>query len=715
MISNKHLKSAALLIAAVLLSGCGGGGTSPASPPGQPPSSALSISATLAPDKTYDVGDIQDGWLMRVPKGTFGDQPTTLDMRTATESELKTLAVPPDAQVLSLSANGQHNVRLRESVSIAVRIPSKLNQSSPWELMYGYHTANGWEYWPFKKVDLAASTAVIEAQHFSLLWGPAKPSTAERLAVYSRTMAAEYTQKELARQALVQKLGPDMDKTLASLGITDQAVIMNLSTNMISYLESAHIEYALTANAALSPMDSIARIATGNEDERKEKSLEVIAKSLHWALAKGGPNKWLASGIGSLGALGTAAGALAGGDSETAGKATYTVLKGLLSTAAPGTGLVFMVGEAAVGSVQNAVDAFAASELEKAYQVYSGKSSGKGYFETGSGNIEALLAEMAGGGRQLENRILDNYCAKRMIKPCDLGQRAREIALDKGRESLKAYFVQRKKNEDIYKTFEQQEKDFVAELEKDQYLLVDGFYKQYFGDGEQAFDIEDRLQRIYRIRDTLRGIFDGPNASKMTHRDMVLAIRSWMSHTVNKTRPKFYEWAIEQGYTSPSFKPDAVTPPPIVPPTVPVNVNGDYLAYLVVTNGIDTSKNADRQCNPNYLKLFSFYLTDGAMYGDIHSWLRTLPEEDLSAATSSRVYGKVTGQSFSGREQFREVNYEGAITQKQTLFNNKRGEGTWILSIYKDTNSRVKTTLCSGTFDVYSGVLGSPTRPPLPK
>jgi len=570
MSRNRYLPPS-LLLSVALLAGCGGGGDdpSPAPLPVQPPSSSLSISAVLDPDKTYEVGDLAAGWLMRVPQGALGDQPTTLEMRTTTEAELKTLGVPPDARVLSLTANGQHNVRLQELVEIAAQIPPKLKQASPWELMYGYHTANGWEYWPFKDVDMAAGVAVIEMQHFSWTLEPVQPSTAERLTVYSRTMAAQYTQKELSRQALVQKLGPDLEQTLASLGVTDRAVIKNLSTNMIAYLESAHIDYALTANAALSPLDSIARIATGNEDERKEKSLEITARALHWALAKGGPGKWPANAIGSFGSLGTAVGALAGGDSEAAGNAIYSVLKGVISTAAPHAGLVFLVGEAAVGSVLNAVDAFTASELEKAYQVYAGHSSGKGYYDEGSGDIEALLEQMAGGGRQQETRILANYCAKRAISPCELDQPEREYALDKGRESLKAYFVQRKANEEIYKTFELQEKEFVAELEKDAYLLNDSSFNKYFGDGDGGltFDIEDRLLRIYRVRSSLREIFNGPNAAKMTHRDMVLAIRFWMTNKVNKTVPKFYEWAIEQGYTSSSFKTDVVIPPLVVTST----------------------------------------------------------------------------------------------------------------------------------------------------
>jgi hypothetical protein len=678
MTSNKRFKPATLLMCAVLLSGCGGSDeTSPALPPSQPPSSAMSISVTLEPDKAYDVGDIQNGWLMRVPKGALGDQPTTLEMRTATDAELTALGVPLDSRILSLSANGQHNVRLQELVEIAAQIPPKLKQASPWELMYGYHTANGWEYWPFKEVDMAAGVAVIEAQHFSWFLQPVQPSTAERLTVYSRTMAAEYTQKELARQALAQKLGPDLDKTLAGLGITDRAVVKNLSTNMLAYLESAHIDYTLTANAALSPLDSIARIATGNEDERKEKSLEIIAKALHWSLAKGGPGKWQASGIGALGSLGTAVGALAGGDSEAAGNATYSVLKGLLSTAAPGTGLVFMVGEAAVGSVQNAVDAFTASELEKAYQVYAGHSSGKGYYETGSGNIEALLAEMAGGGRQQEIRILDNYCAKRIISPCELDQREREYALDKGRESLKAYFVQRKANEEIYKTFELQEKEFVAELEKDQYLLVDGFYKAYFGDDELTFDIEGRLQRIYRVRDALREIFDGPNAAKMTHRDMVLAIRFWMTNKVNKTVPKFYEWAIEQGYTSSSFKPDVVlpTPPPAPVPPVPViKVDGDYKAYLTATAGIKTTAIL---CDNGIEKEMLLTLSNGNLSGSVTSW---------PAAYSNNVRGVVTGNTFSGAFTRNDVTIAGSIGPR--TLSRYIGEGTW-----EDREAK-----CSGTF-----------------
>ena len=709
MTRNRHLPPA-LLLCVALLAGCGGSGgdPSPAPLPGQPPSSSLSISVTLDPDKTYDVGDIQDGWLMRVPQGALGDQPTKLDMRTANADELAALGMPADERVLSLSANDQHNVRLLAPVSIAVQIPNAHADAAPWELMYGYRTATGWEYWPFKDVDMASRVAVIEAQHFTSFWGSAKPSQAERLAVYSRTMAAQYTQKELARLALVQQLGPDLDKTMANLGIKDHEVAKNLALNMISYFESTHFEYELSTNAALSPMDSIARIAAGNEDERREKSLEVIAKAMHWALAKGGPNKWVASGIGSLGSLGTAAGALASGDSEAAGEATYAVLKGLLSTAAPGTGLVFMVGEAAVGSVQNAVDAFTASELEKAYQIYAGQSTGKGYFEAGSGNIEALLAELAGGARQQEVGIIKNYCAKRMINPCELSAREHEYALDKGRASLKAYFEQRMKNEDIYKVFEQQEKDFVAELEKDQYLLKDGFYKDYFKDGNLQFDIEDRLQRIYRVRDALRDLFDGPNAAKMTQRDMVLAVRSWMTHTVNKTRPQFYSWAIDMGYTSSSFKPTAVTPPPVLP-SDPIDPKGDYLAYLVVTSGINTLSSTPIHCNPDYQKLFSFTLETASIQGQIQYWHKSLSEVD-SRVLGVVERGVVAGLNFSGTDRFGDASYKGVITQGKTLTaNQKAGEGTWIR--YDGDNNAIA---CSGTFTVYPGLLGSPSRPPLP-
>jgi len=705
MMSRNRYLPPGLLLCAALLAGCGGGDDpSPAPLPVQPPSSSLSISAVLDPDKTYEVGDLQAGWLMRVPQGALGEQPTKLNMRTANADELAALGMSADERVLSLSANDQHNVRLLAPVSIAVQIPTAHADAAPWELMYGYRTATAWEYWPFKDVDMASGVAVIEAQHFTWFWGPVKPSQAERLAVYSRTMAAQYTQKELARQALVQQLGPDLDKTMADLGITDRGVAKNLALNMIAYFESTHFEYELSANAALSPMDSIARIAAGNEDERREKSLEVIAKAMHWALAKGGPNKWLASGIGSLGSLGTAASALVGGDQEAAGKATYAVLKGLLSTANPGTGLVFMVGEAAVGSVQNAVDAFTASELEKAYQIYAGQSTGKGYFETGSGNVEALLVELAGGGRQQEVRIIENYCAKRMIIPCELSARDHQYALDKGRASLKAYFEQRMKNEEIYKAFEQQEKDFVFELEEDEYLLKDGFFKNYFNDGNLQFDIEDRLQRIYRVRDALRELFDGPNAAKMTHRDMVLAIRFWMTHTVDKTRPQFYEWAIEMGYTSSSFKPDVVTP---VLPVDPVDPTGEYLAYLVVTSGISSLSSAPIHCNPDYLKLFSFTIDTASLQGQIQYWHKSLSELD-SRELGVVEHGVVTGQDFSGSDRFGDASYTGVISQSLTLFTNQKvGEGTW--TRYGDS-----IAICSGTFNVYPGRLGSPSRPPLP-
>lgn len=558
-----------VLLCAALLSGCGGGGGDKSA--GTVPPPVIALSTPVAPDQAYRVGELDKGWLLRIPAGSMGEQPVTLGLRTATVDENLTLNVPADAQVLSLTANGQDNVRLKKPIEIDVGIPPKLAGAPPWELYYGYRTAKGWEYWPFKNVDLAARKAVIEVQHFSWFWGPTQPSKEERLKVYGRTMAAEYTKQEMARQALLEKLGPDLDQALASLGIKDRAVAKDLGLNLISYLESAHLsdDYALTANAALSPLESISTIAAGDDEQRKQKSLEVLAKALHWALAKGGPDKWQASGIGALGSLGTAAGAIAGGDREAAGQAVYSVLKGLVTTGAPGSGLVFALGEAAVGAAQNAVDAFTASELEKAYQIYAGTSSGKGYYEAGSGNIEALLAELGGGGRQQELRIIENYCSKRMISPCDLSARERQYAFDQGRASLKAYFEQRKKNEDVYKTFENEENKFLTELEKDQFLLVDGYYRDYFKDRSTGFDLEERLQRIYRVRDALRKMFDGANAASMSHRDMLIAIRLWMSHTVDKKLPDFYAWAIERGYISKSLKPDVVTPPP--PPSTGVD------------------------------------------------------------------------------------------------------------------------------------------------
>ena len=665
------------LLCGALLTGCGGGSADGDGDGNVPSSPALNISAPLAPDKTYEVGDLEKGWLMRIPKGVLGEQPVTLEMRTATPEELLKLNVPADAQVLSLAADGQHNVRLKNLVEIAVGIPPKLSDAQPWELYYGYYTAQGWEYWPFKEVDLAARTAVIEVQHFSWLSGPTKPSVQERLKVYGRTMAAQYTKQEMARQALVQQLGPDLDQALASLGVTDRAVSKDLALNVIGYLESAHLsdEYGLTANAALSPLESIATIASGDEEQRKQKSLEVVAKALHWAMAKGGPNKWPASAIGTMGSLGTAAGAIAGGDQDAAGKAVYSVLKGLITTGAPGSGLVFLVGEAAIGGAQNAVDAFTASELEKAYQIYAGTSSGKGYYEAGSGNIVALLAELGGGARQQELRIIENYCSKRMISPCNLSAREHEYALDKGRASLKAYFEQRKKDESINTAFENEENKFLAELEKDQFLLVDGYYRDYFKDGDKSFDLEERLQRIYTVRNLLRKMFDGANAASMTNRDMVIAIRLWMSHTVDKKRPDFYEWAREQGYISAGVKPGGVAPPPKpVPVPTPVSVDGTYKAYLTTTAGETKTRII---CDNDYERTMDLTLKGAGLVGSIASF---------PSAYRSDILGAVTGRAFNGNFTRYDVVFNGTIGNPS--LSRYIGQGTW-----EDREGK-----CSGTF-----------------
>lgn len=660
----------AWLICAALLSGCGGGGGDAGTPsPGNP---ELAYEALIAPDQSYQVGELEKGWLMRIPQGALGNQSSQLEMRTATADELRKMGVPTDARLLSLTANGQHDLRLQQPVEIAVSIPYQYSQSQPWELYYGYLTSKGWEYWPFKEIDSAARVAIIEAQHFSWFWGPVQPTRQERLQVYGRTMAAQYTQQEMARQALQQKIGPDLDQTLASLGIKDRAVAQDLAMNVISYLESAHIseDYALTANAALSPIESIATIASGDEEQRQAKSLELVAKALHWALAKGGPGKWQAAGIASLGSLGEAAGALAGGDSAAAGPAVYSVLKGLVTTGAPGAALPFMVAEAAVATAQNAVDAYSAAELEKAYQIYIGASSGKGYHEAGSGNIDTLLAEMAGGGRQQEVRIIANYCEKRMIRPCKLSEREHQYALEKGHASLKAYFEQRKKNEAIYKSFEDQENAFLSELENDKFLLVEGFYKDYFKDDSQNFNLEERLQRIYNVRDTLRKLFDGANAAKMGPRDMVLAIRSWMSASVQNRRADFYSWAEAQGYIATKLDTGAVTPPPVTPPVTPpaANIDGSYIGYLYLSSGMIS------ECIAYSDKKISLTLEGTEMSGNIEG--------------TGSLRGQVTDNTFQGEVSRSGLTVSGSI-DPPSLYR-YIGKGVW----------ETENKKCAGTFDL---------------
>lgn len=653
---------ASLLLSAVLVA-CGGGDDEQTEPtPG------TTVVQTVDPARSHTVGTLaENGWQVQAPAGVFGAEPGVLKVRTPGSDERAALQVPAGAQVLALSKDDKEGVRLSEPVQITVPIPAEFKDAQPWELVYGYHINGEWEYWPLKSVNMEAGTAVIEVQHFSWLWGAAKPDRQTLVRTHAQTVITERMKVEQQRQALRSKIGPSFEKTLADLGIQDRDVMNNLILSAISVMESQYLgdEYALTANQALSPLESISTFALSDQEGRNQKALEVLAKSLNWAIQRGLPRDWTGNVIGSLGSLNKAARALKEGDVKGAEQSIYDVLKGGTTAMMPLVGLVYMVGEAGMDLAHNAVDAFAAAELEKAYQVYAGNREGYGYYEAGSGDIDKLLEQMAGGGRELERRMLARYCEKQAINCDQLGQRARDIVLEKGRASLKAYFEGRKAAESRRAEIEAEELAFADAVAADGLLLSSAFYNGFFKDDTKTYDVENRLQRIYNVRQSLQSIFDGPEALRMDAVDMTIAIRFWLRHVEENDREGFYEWARKQGYMATQLEPET----PVEPPPVYI-YDGHYKGTSIETAEID-----DEWCIHNDGELsthsIDFFVVNDMVY--IFNYNPSYSKPD------GKVLGNVMEASIDGGYQ----KYKGTI-------NGDILSGNWSASCTKGTFRAVK-------------------------
>ena len=454
---------------------------------------------------------------------------------------------------IHLTANDQDNVRLPESISVTVDLPSDLLDQLKSEtitldaLFFGYFYNGIWEpYFP-TNVNLEAGTATFEVYHFSIL-GFGSPTEAEQLDRYAESMATKAWMKDEEYSAYAAATKDEFDNMFTEMGIKSKETRNQLIADVLSYVDESDIGYL---DFMAQSVKSGASGSDANLDfENKYK--EFLGKALYNVIQKD-PGKF-SSKVNVIGNLASAAGALSGGDERAAMESIANIINGALPVAQLATSTAKFV----TASMQASIDYWSQSELDKAYQVYKTGVGGKWGYEDGlQGDFETIFTLLGGSDRELDRKVIAKYCERRGMDPNTLSDDQRQNIINDAKASLKANFDQRIVSEDAISKYKSDELSFLNEVKKAG-LLNASSYMTYFGidKGYGNYSIEERLLRLEHVKSLVKGIMDDDIAANMDDATLVKVMSQWLYWSEKKDKESFYKYMRELGYIKEPLKMD---------------------------------------------------------------------------------------------------------------------------------------------------------------
>lgn len=494
-------------------------------------------------NKDTKLGDLNKaGWELVLSENSLEtDQKIQFTVLSSSESEEYTsqdfefLGTP-----IKIKLENQENIRLEKPVTITIKFPEEqLTDLLQEELFFAYFYENQWEYYTPEQIDLDKRTAQFTIYHFSDL-GFGRPSQEKQIETYAKNMAVNVWQNESEKNAYVLATSKQFDDLFDSMGVQSRTARNQLMADIISYVDETDVGYfdyiAQSANAASKGSD-------GKLDfENKWK--EFVGKALYQSLNK--DPSGFAGKANIIGNLASAAGSIAGGDS----KAALQSIANMLNGAVPLSQLVASTTAYVAAKANQAIDYWAASEIEKAYQVYATGVGGKYGYEDGlKGDFETIFILLGGGQRQFEIRIIEQYCKKMQDDACNLSDAKKAEIINNAKTALKNSFDNRIISDPAIKKIQNEEMSFITAL-KNQYLLNASNYQKYFGIDKNGrnYNVNDRLDRLYKIRTTVLGLMDKNIRDSISDEMLAKAIDQWIYWNEQGDREGFMKYLKEMGY-----------------------------------------------------------------------------------------------------------------------------------------------------------------------
>lgn len=508
------------------------------------------------PSKSLKLGDNKKvGYLINFETESFAEN-DILSLKVLMDEEVEEF-INQDFEFIgnpiSVNYGDQENVRLQVPALMTVKLPKDETELS--EYFFANYYDGQWEYLMPDYIDLKDKTASIEVSHFSF-WGFGKLSEDEQIKNFAHNLATIQFQRTKIKENLHKSLGRQYEDLFESMGVTNGNLREKLTMDMIDYFESEIYEpnSDLSVYTPMSTLVTMANAVGKGKDGRVEMQdamLEFIGKGIFQIIQKDPSQFSMIAGV--TGGLSRAAGAMMEGDTKAALEGVADALRTnfIVRVADDLTTLVKETGE-------YAVEIWTMNELEKAYKAYIGEGQGKyGYHSDVEGDFDTIFITLGGGATHMELNIVKKYCAKYNLKYEDLTQEKRTEILNNAYKYLEESFKERKASESEIKRLETRQILIINEMKK-LGMLNETYNPKYFGMDKKGakFSIDDRLKRLYAIRDKIISLIDEDQRDKVSEEFIARAMDHWIFLNSVKKQDDFFKYMREMGYIKEPYKVD---------------------------------------------------------------------------------------------------------------------------------------------------------------
>ena len=444
---------------------------------------------------------------------------------------------------------GDHdNTRLEQNAILSVKVPKKYygTEFDASEMFFALYYDGQWEYIMPDSFDLSDKVARVEVSHFSF-WGFGKPSEALQIETFAKHMATTQWERQNNKEKLYHLLGRQYEDLFESMGITDNTLKIELAHNAIEHLESSIYEEGSVLNK-LSPMTHLITLAKGIQQGEGHQTFSNIVGNYagqglfeYMKLEPG----FFSSIHGITGGLATAAGAISKGDTDGALAGIKEALHSNFLIKVSDNLLSY-----AKESGEYAIDIWSAAEIEKAYKVYIGEGSGKyGYHAGLEGDFNTIFTLLGGGQRQMEINIVKKYTQKYGIDEKELTHEMKKKIVDNAYQYLENSFKERKAKAPEIEKIKEKEKAFIELMRKEDFLK-EYFHRDYFGMNTRnaKFDVNDRLRRLYEIRESVLKTIDPDEARIISDQELIMLMSQWIKFKERNDIDSFYQQLRKTGY-----------------------------------------------------------------------------------------------------------------------------------------------------------------------
>lgn len=401
-------RGSAMLLVAALVAGCSG------TPDYEEQNFEARVGAVSA-----EIGDASTG-LVRVPDDAFPEG-TQLTVMVGVDAPDPGDAFTPIGPAMSVTVDGGH--RPDELVELLLTFDPD-EASEPGEVVVAYyHQGRGWVLLDADDIDLSNGSVQIATDHFSPWWA-GRITTTQRVERYVEQRATT----EFVRSRSV-------DASAAQI----EAAVAEIMRDGVGVADNRVIEIVAKAVIAQAPGGSIA-LALGNADPEAftQSMLSETASVLgSMVMDEGSP---VATALGSVGAVSSALGAVAGGDTREASRVIGLHIGGLV-----GAGRLIAIGQAAAEAVDHVVnDLWLDPSVNKAYEVYRDGADGLFGYSVPPRDFDAVLEQMSPGViRQLRINYIAAQAAVLGVDPSELSQQERLALGDEAEQKLRERFDDR--------------------------------------------------------------------------------------------------------------------------------------------------------------------------------------------------------------------------------------------------------------------------------